>query len=139
MRFFYCSSSDKVNEISQNGVNSNEDGFIPIIMLDEKFLMYQFVVDSYAFEMLGFKEYCFFEIDQRGIIGKINQLDTEDIFAPFYKIVKQDFIEKEYLIPQITDRYDSMGFDIGVFLVENKHNFNDKYKKKVLEYAEESV
>jgi len=128
-----------VNEISQNGIVANKQGFIPLIMLDERFLMYQFVVDSYAFEILGFNEYCFFEIDQKGVKGKISKMDTNDIFAPFYKIVKQEFIGKEYLTPQITDRYESMGFDIGVFLVENKHNFNEKYKKKVLEYAKESV
>jgi hypothetical protein len=139
LRFFYCSNSDKVNEISQNGINADDNGSITVIMLDERFLMYQFVVDSYAYEILGIKEYCFFEIDQRGVKGKIDQLKTDDIFAPFYKTVKQDYIEKEYLIPQITDRYESMGLDIGVFLVENKHNFNDKYKKKILEYAKESL
>ncbi len=139
MKFFYCSEAAKVNEISQNGITAGDDRTIPIIALDERFLMYQFVVDAYAYEVLEIEEFCFFEISPKGIVGEIGNLKTNDIFAPFYKMLKQNSIDKEHLTPQVTDRYESMGFGTGVFLVENKQNFSDSYKRKILEYAKEAI
>ncbi len=137
MRYFYCAKAEYVNEISQKGISSDENT-IPIIIVDERFLMYQFVIDSYAFEILETDEFCFFEISAEAITGNIVDMQTDNLFAPFFKLLKQPNIEKQFLSPQITDRYDSMGFDIGVFLVENKQNFNEAYKRKILEYAKES-
>ncbi len=137
MRYFYCAKAEYVNIISQQGISSNEKA-IPIIVVDERFLMYQFVIDSFAFEILETDEFCFFEISAEAITGNIVDLQTDNLFAPFFKLLKQSNIGKNFLTPQVTDRYDSMGFDIGVFLVENKQNFNDTYKRKILEYAKES-
>jgi len=137
LRYFYCAKAEYVNIISQQGISSNEKA-IPIIVVDERFLMYQFVIDSFAFEILETDEFCFFEISAEAITGNIVDLQTDNLFAPFFKLLKQSNIGKNFLTPQVTDRYDSMGFDIGVFLVENKQNFNDTYKRKILEYAKES-
>ena len=137
MRFFYCAHSEKVGKITQDGIMADENGTIPVIIVDKMFLMHQFVIDSYAYEILGIEEYCYFEISPKGISGEISDTSISDVFAPFYKSLKQRSIQKQFLTPQMTDRYESMGLGIGIFLVENKDKFNETYKKKILEYAEE--
>ena len=139
LRFFYCAESKQFNGISKKGIRANMNGQIPIVLIDERFLMYQFVINSYAYEILGLEEYCYFEIAPKGVRGEIIEMNSTDILSPFYKLLKQDTIEPEFLSPQLTDRYKSMGFDIGAFLVENKENFTDTYKKKILDYAKESM
>ena len=137
MKIFYCAHAEKVGKIAQDGIMADEDGTIPVIVVDKMFLMSKFVVDSYAFEILGIEEYCYFEISPKGISGKIIDTSISDMFSPFYKLLKQHSIQKQFLTPQMTDRYESMGLGTGIFLVENKDKFNETYKKKILEYAEE--
>jgi hypothetical protein len=138
MKFYHVAPEAQVEKIYGSGIQANEKGEIPIIALKDDFLLKKFIFDLYAHEVLRLDVYCLFEITQEGVEGSLFEADINNIFSDSFKISKQPHIERKYLKPFKTDEsYEGMGLIEGVFPVENKDKFTDKYKRKVLEYLKE--
>jgi hypothetical protein len=99
--------------------------------------MDKFVLDVYANEIMGLEEYSYFEILFNGISGQLIDSISDNLFAEFFQILIQPLIKPEFLKRPTTDRYEGMGLDVGIHLVENKEKFDDDYKKKILSYYHE--
>ena len=132
MKYFYAAPVHEGNTISEEGIKSDDRGVIELIALKEGFLMQKFVFDVYSSEVIGSDEYSLFEISPEGIVGQITKTDKENFLADFFIVVMQPFIETVHLKRLTTDRYEGMGLDIGIHLVENKEKFTDDYKQKIL-------
>lgn len=140
MKFYHVAPEAQVEKIYGSGIRTNEKGEIPIIALKDDFLLKKFIFDVYAHEVLELDIYCLFEIRQEGIEGPLLEANINSIFSDSFKIAKQPHIERKYLMPFKTDEsYAGMGLIEGVFPVENKDKFTEKYKRKVLEYLKEVV
>jgi hypothetical protein len=138
MKFYHVAPEAQVEKIYRNGIQANEKGEIPIITLKEDFLLKKFIFDLYAHEVLRVDIYCIFEITQEGFAGPLFESNINSMFSDSFKISKQPHIERKSIIPFKTDEsYAGMGLIEGVFPVENKDKFTDKYKQKVLEYLKE--
>lgn len=138
MKFYHVAPEAQVEKIYGSGIQANEKGEIPIIVLKDDFLLKKFIFDLYAHEVLGVDVYCLFEITPEGVEGSLFESNIDSIFSDSFKISKQPHIERKHLMPFKTDEsYEGMGLIEGVFPVENKDNFTKKYKRKVLEYLKE--
>jgi hypothetical protein len=100
----------------------------------DTFQMYKFVLDVYAYEVLGLDEYCLFEIALPAISGQVVENDIDNLFVDFFKILIQPAVEPQYLKRITTNRYEGMSLDVGIHFVENKEKFTTAYKKKILSY-----
>jgi hypothetical protein len=135
MRYFYLASEDQLSSIYTNGIKADEHGEIPIIALNEDFLMDKYIFDVYAYEILRLDIYCLFHILPLGFQGEILDTNIDHIFAGAFKILKQESIERKYIAPyQSLTSYEGMGLVEGVFPVENKDKFTPEYQQKILEY-----
>ncbi len=134
MKYYYVASEKEGKKIKEKGIVADDRGAISIIALKDSFLMDKFVIDVYAYEVLGVEEFYYFEIAQDGISGHIIDSDIDNSFSVFFKLLLQPFIHSSKIKFITTDRYDGMGLDVGVHLVENKDKFDDEYKQKILGY-----
>ena len=140
MKFYHVAPEAQVEKIYGSGIQANEKGEIPIIALKDDFLLKKFIFDLYAHEVLKVDIYCIFEVIAEGFTGPLIESDISSIFSDSFKISQQPYIERKYLIPFKTDEsYEGMGLIEGVYPVENKDKFTEKYKRKVLEYLKEVV
>lgn len=137
MKYYYIAKAEEGNRIAETGIKAGEKGIINIIVLKDTFLMDKFVLDVYAYEVMGLEEYNYFEIMAKGISGQIIDSEIDNLFTEFFKLLVQPFIAAVDLKRITTDRYEGMGLDIGIHLVENKEKFDDDYKKKILGYYHE--
>jgi len=140
MKFYHVAPETQVEKIYGSGIQANEKGEIPIIELKDDFLLKKFIFDLYAHEVLNVDIYCILEITPEGLAGPLIESNINSIFSDSFKISQQPYIERQYLVPFKTDEsYEGMGLIEGVFPVENKDKFTEKYKRKVLEYLKEVV
>jgi hypothetical protein len=138
MKFYHVAPEAQVEKIYGSGIQANKKGEIPIIALKDDFLLKKFIFDVYAHEVLRVDIYCLIEITGEGFEGPLFEANINNIFSDSLKISKQPHIESRYLKPFKTDEsYAGMGLIEGVFPVENKDKFTEKYKRKVLEYLNE--
>ncbi len=140
MKFYHVAPEAQVEKIFGGGIQANKQGEIPVIALKDDFLLKKFIFDLYAHEVLKVDIYCIFEITPGGFEGPLFESHIKSIFSDSFKISRQPYIERQYLIPFKTDEsYAGMGLIEGVFPVENKDKFTEEYKRKVLEYLKEVV
>lgn len=137
MKYYYVVAEHHGNKVAEEGIKCDERGIIDIIALKDTFLMDKFVLDVYAYEVLGLEEYSLFEVSIKGIVGQLIASDIDNLFSGFFKVLIQPFISSKHLKRITTDRYEGMGLDVGLHIVENKEKFNDEYKKKILSYYHE--
>ncbi|MCU0288907.1 MAG: hypothetical protein MUF15_21245 [Acidobacteria bacterium] len=135
MRYFYLAPEDQLSSIYTTGIKADKDKEIKIIALQEDFLMDKYIFDIYAYEILGIDVYCLFHVLNLGFQSEILDGNIKHIFAPVFKRLKQDKIERKFIAPyKSLTNYEGMGLVEGVFPVENKDKFTDEYKQKILEY-----
>lgn len=137
MKYYYVVAEQSGNRTAEEGIQCDERGVITLITLKDTFLMDKFVLDVYAWEILGVEVYSLFEISLKGIGGEILDSDIDNLFSEFFKVLSQPFISPGFLKRITTDRYEGMGLDVGLHIVENKEKFDDEYKKKILGYYHE--
>lgn len=137
MKYYYIVAEQQSNQVAEEGIKCDKNGMIDLVALKDTFLMDKFVLDVYAYEVLGLEEYCLFEIALSAISGQVVENDINNLFVDFFKILIQPAVEPEHLKRITTDRYEGMGLDVGIHLVENKEKFTSAYKKKVLSYYRE--
>ncbi len=137
MKYYYIVPEQQSNRIAEEGIKCDKRGLIDLVAVKDTFLLYKFVLDVYACEVLGLEEYCLFEIALPAISGQVVENDTDNLLVDFFKILIQPAIEPEHLKRISTDRYEGMGLDVGIHLVESKEKFTKAYKKKVLSYYRE--
>jgi len=137
MKYYYVAAVSEGNRIAEEGIKADEKGVIKIIVLKDTFIMDKFVLDVYATEIMGVDEYNYFEIVPKGISGQIIESISDNLFAEFFHLLIQPFVEPKHLKRATTARYEGMGLDVGIHLVENKEKFDDEYKKKILSYYHE--
>lgn len=135
MRYFYLAPENELSTIFTKGIKADENGEIKIIVLKDDFLMDKFIFDVYANEVLGLEAYCLFQILLSGVGDELSDSDEEHIFSSCFKTLKQEVIERQFIAPYKSDTsYEGMGYEEGVFPVENKEKFTPDYKQKILEY-----
>jgi hypothetical protein len=137
MKYYYVAPVNESNRVAEEGIRADGKGVIRIIVLKDSFIMDKFVLDVYANEIMGLEEYSYFEILFNGISGQLIDSISDNLFAEFFQILIQPLIKPEFLKRPTTDRYEGMGLDVGIHLVENKEKFDDDYKKKILSYYHE--
>lgn len=135
MRYFYLAPEDELSTIFTGGIKADKNGEIKVIVLKDDFLMDKFIFDSYAYEVLGFEAYCLFQVLFSGINGELSDSDVEHPFTSCFKVLKQETIERQFIAPYKSDTsYEGMGYEEGVFPVENKDKFTPEFKQKIREY-----
>ena len=135
MRYFHLAPEKDLSSIYNDGITADNKGEIKIITLREDFLADKFIFDIYAYEILGLDIYCLFQISSDGINSEILDGRIDHLFSDYFKILKQDTIEKRYITPYQSDiKYEGMGLMEGVFPVESQEKFTPDYKQKILEY-----
>ncbi|MCK5058591.1 MAG: hypothetical protein KAT34_18190 [Candidatus Aminicenantes bacterium] len=137
MKYYYVAAEQYGNRIAEEGIQCDESGVITVITLKDTFLMDKFVLDVYTCEVLGLEEYSLFEISLKGIAGELLDSNIDNLFSEFFQVLTQPFISPGFLKRITTYRYEGMGLDIGLHIVENKEKFDDEYKKKILGYYHE--
>ena len=135
MRYFYLAPEDELSTIFTRGIKAEKNGEIKIIVLKDDFLMDKFIFDVYAYEVLKLESYCLFQILFSGIGGELSDSTGEHTFSDCFKMLKQETIERQFIAPYKSEiSYEGMGYEEGVFPVENKEKFTPDYKQKILEY-----
>jgi hypothetical protein len=135
MRFYHPAPEKELNKIYNDGIQANDRGEIPLIVLKEDFMLKKYIFDLYAYEIMGVDVYCLFEIKAQGIEGTLSNATIDNTFAGSFKVLHQANIARKFITPfQTEESYQGMGLIEGMFPVENKDKFTVEYKQKVLEY-----
>ena len=137
MRYFYLAPENELSEIFTGGITADENGLIKLILLKDDFLMDKFIFDVYAHEVLGLDEYCLFQVLYSGITGDISDSESTHLFSDCFKFLNQESVDRQFIAPYKSETsYGGMGFEEGVFPVENKEKFTPDYKQKIREYLD---
>lgn len=137
MRYFYMAPESELRTLYSKGIFAAPNGEIPIIVLPNDFIMDKLLFDLIAWEVKKIDVYCLFQVLQEGMHGEITDGPPGHPFAGTMKILKQKFVQSDFLAPFATDvSYEGMGLEVGVFPVENKEKFTPEFKQKILEYLE---
>jgi len=135
MRYFYLAPENELSTVFTGGIKADVNGEIKVIVLKDDFLMDKFIFDAYAYEVLGLEAYCLFQVLLSGISGEFSDSDVEHPFSSCFKVLKQETVERQFIAPYNSETsYEGMGYEEGVFPVENKEKFTPEYKQKILEY-----
>ncbi len=135
MRYFYLAPETELKTIFTNGIKPNEKGEINVIVLRDDFVIDKFMFDLLAHEIHGLNVYCLFTVLLSGIDCEVEPTSIRHIFSGCMKVLRQKSVDPKYLAPYKYDaNFESMGYEAGVFPVENKDKFTSDYKKKIFEY-----
>lgn len=138
MKYYYVAPESEIEMLFTSGITAKGKPEITIIALNDNFLMTKYILDVYAYEVLGVDVYCAFEIMKEGVDTALFNSPIKNTFSEVFKVIYQGHIKKQFLRTIKTDHsYEGMGFIEGVFPVENRDRFTDEYKNKILEYIRE--
>lgn len=94
MKFYHVSGFENFPKILKEGIKSNDRN--EIFVFDEGIDLKNEIPYA-AKNQLGFKDYSLFEIDGKGVTGRIICDEVGELTAKYQKIIYQSVIEPKYI------------------------------------------
>jgi hypothetical protein len=137
MKYYYIAPDSQLKNILESGIKADADKIIKIVTFRDDFVVLKYVFDIFAYEILHHDYYILFKIVEKGIQMPLLDSISKSKLAVFFKSISQPAIDRKYieLIPS-DDNFQSMGLENGIFPVEHKEKFTDRYKQKILDYLQ---
>jgi len=90
LKYFHLTPKRNMKLIEREGIKADEEGNI-FVFTD------MIVAEEIAINQVGASVYAIFEIDRKGITGKIERDNVAESAASFQRIIKQDCIEPKFI------------------------------------------
>ncbi len=113
--YFHLTRSENCDKIIKEGIKADKEGNI-FVFTD------MIVANEIAKHQVFTEQYVVFEIDRKGITGKIKKDNVAELTRSYHRIIKQDHIKPEYV--NFSDGYDTVfdGPTMWDYLINEKLN-----------------